>query len=118
MSRRRYAVQAKWAVVTRGEKGCIALYRNDTYQTEGCAWATLVIPAFSLQSQEVVDTTGAGDAFIGGLAASTVRGLDLESSLKVAAWVAAMNCKGQGARGGMPVASDMPTEIAALWGAT
>ncbi len=107
-------MHAKWVVVTRGEKGCIAIYRSET-NPEGCEGATLAIPAFALPPKQIADTTGAGDAFIGGLAASIVRGLDLEPSLRVASWTAAMNCTGKGARGGMPFPSDMPAEIASLW---
>ena len=95
----------------------MAIYRNDiaTSADVGSEWATLVVPAFKLQPEQVMDTTGAGDAFIGGVAAAIVRGLKLEPSLRVASWVAAENCKGEGARGGMPFASDMPPEIALLW---
>ena len=118
MSYRRYAINARWGIVTRGEKGCIAVRKYSSSSLQQSRWETCTVPAFALQPDEVVDTTGAGDAFIGGLAASIVRGLDLLPALRIASWVAAENCKGEGARGGMPSATDMPAEVAALWDTT
>ena len=111
---RRHAPHARWAVVTLGESGCVAIERSESEQSEG--WRELRVPACPLEPGEVVDTTGAGDAFIGGLAAATVRGLGLEEALRVAAWVAAENCRGEGARGGMPSADRMPVELRGAWG--
>ena len=88
-------------------------------------WQAHTLPAFSLAGSPVVDSTGAGDAFIGGLAAALVRGASVLSALHVAAWTGSMNCLGEGARGGMarlkalsPSGSldIMPQEILAHWG--
>jgi sugar/nucleoside kinase (ribokinase family) len=59
-----------------------------------------------------VDTTGAGDAFRGGFAAGVLRAPDgdIEDALLYANAVAALNCRGLGARGGLPT----PAEVDAL----
>lgn len=114
---------ARWVAVTLGAKGCLAVERCqghsgavDEHADRSVQWRTHKIPAFPIDN--VVDTTGAGDAFIGGLAASLARGLPMLASLKVATWVGAMNCAGQpGARGGMPRAIEMPLEIKESWDA-
>ncbi len=51
---------------------------------------------------EVVDTTGAGDTFCGGLAAALVRGESLEESIKFANKAAAISITKLGAQSGMP----------------
>jgi sugar/nucleoside kinase (ribokinase family) len=56
-----------------------------------------------------VDSTGAGDAFRGGFAAGCLRAphASLEDVLTYANAVAALNCRGLGARGGMPTAAEV-----------
>lgn len=51
---------------------------------------------------EVADTTGAGDAFAGALAAELARGSTLPDAARFAAVAAALSVTGAGARGGMP----------------
>jgi len=51
---------------------------------------------------EVVDTTGAGDAFCGALAAGLASGADLVAAVRRAVVVAAMSTTKPGARGGYP----------------
>ena len=51
---------------------------------------------------KVVDSTGAGDTFVGALAASLVQGLNFEAALRRVNVAAALSCQGAGARGGMP----------------
>ncbi len=58
-----------------------------------------MVPAFSVQS---VDTTGAGDAFNGGLAVALARGMALEAAAKYANAVAALSTTRQGAQPSMP----------------
>lgn len=51
---------------------------------------------------ETADTTGAGDAFHAGFLFGLLEGLDVETTLRVANAVAALNCTRLGARGGLP----------------
>jgi sugar/nucleoside kinase (ribokinase family) len=55
----------------------------------------------------IVDTTGAGDAFIGTLLYAICHGMPPEKSLRLAAVVAAKKCTTVGARGGLPQRSSL-----------
>lgn len=57
------------------------------------------LPAFTV---EVVDTTGAGDAFHGGFAAGLVRGMAWSDLLRFASTVGALTCTKMGARLALP----------------
>lgn len=85
------AHRAHWAVATLGERGCVAVSR--------CSGNSIHSPAFRV---DVVETTGAGDAFIGGLAYGIVHGIPLERALSIACWVAAQKCRGEGTRSALP----------------
>jgi sugar/nucleoside kinase (ribokinase family) len=79
----------RMAVVTCGERGSVALFHGRRLQT----------PAPPV---DVVDTTGAGDAFRGAFAWSLVRGLPAEQVLATANAVAAASCGALGAQGALP----------------
>ena len=75
--------------------------------TRGGDGATLLTPDRTVQVDaidvEVVDTTGAGDAFVGGLLdAWVLDGQDPARAGRFAATVAGLNCTGEGARGAFP----------------
>ena len=53
------------------------------------------------------DTTGAGDAFRGGFLYGVLREEDVETSLKIANAVAALKCRGLGARAKLPTESEL-----------
>lgn len=63
---------------------------------------------------EVVDTTGAGDAFHGAFAWAISEGLKDPESARIASAVAAMSCKGLGARAGLPNRSEVELFLSAL----
>jgi len=77
-------------VVTRGAAGASAFLANGV---------RLDIPALPI---DPVDTTGAGDTFVGALAAALDRGLALDLALRQASAAAGLSCLGRGAQTAMP----------------
>jgi ribokinase len=67
----------------------------------------LTVPAYPVA---VVDTTAAGDCFIGVLAAAIDRGLGLPAALRRAATAAALACTRHGSQGSLPLAAE--TDVA------
>lgn len=86
MLARRYGMTC---IVTLGRDGALA------YGPAG-DWRVPALPV------DTVDTTGAGDAFCGGLAAALDRGLDMEAALRYASVGAALACTVEGAQPGLP----------------
>jgi sulfofructose kinase len=88
--------QAPLACVTLGDRGSLAL----------CGGREIRTPAFPV---DCVDSTGAGDAFRGGFAAACLLRPEagVEEVLRYANAVAALNCRGLGARGGLPAAGEV-----------
>ncbi len=80
---------ARSVAVTLGKQG--VAYARGEY--------TLLIPTFSTT---VVDTTGAGDAFAGGLLAGLLLGKPIEESLRYGVAAASFKVGHAGARGGLP----------------
>ena len=75
-------------IITRGERGAVIIgYHNQ------------VVPPYHVHT---VDTTGAGDAFNGGLAVAIARGDLLVDAVEFANAVAALSTTGSGAQSGMP----------------
>jgi ribokinase len=69
------------------------------------------VPALPI---EAVDTTGAGDAFVGVLAASLSAGRDLSSALRRASAAAGLACLTAGAQPGMPKSDAIDAALAHL----
>ncbi|MGE5835751.1 MAG: carbohydrate kinase family protein [Acidobacteriota bacterium] len=89
--------QPALAVATLGPEGSLARYEGREIRT----------PALEVN---VLDTTGAGDAFRGGFAASWLQSgatTDVERLLRHANAVAGLNCRAVGAQAGLPY----PTEL-------
>lgn len=76
---------AQAAVVTLGSQGCLALTKE----------GLLEIAAYQVS---VVDTTGAGDAFVGAFAAALARQADPGQALRFAAAAGAVTCRVAGAQ--------------------
>jgi sulfofructose kinase len=93
--------RAVLVAVTLGEEGSLARFDGREIRT----------PAFRVAC---VDSTGAGDAFHGGFVAGWLRRPDAsaEDLLAYANAVAALNCRGLGARGGMPTAGEVDALLA------
>jgi sulfofructose kinase len=66
-------------------------------------------PAFQV---DVVDTTGAGDAFHGAFALGIAEGLDIETCVRRASGVAALKCTRLGSRAGLPTRSELELFVA------
>jgi len=79
----------KYSVVTLGENGCV-------YATQECV---VHQPAFQV---DVVDTTGAGDAFHGAFAYGILRGWSYREIVEFSSAVAALKCTKLGGRPGLP----------------
>lgn len=62
--------------------------------------------AEKIPSSELIDTTGAGDAFIGAILYALCAGMSPEKMLPFASKVAASGCKALGARTGLPLHTD------------
>jgi ribokinase len=89
-------------VVTRGAKGATAFLR---------AGGRIEVPALPI---ETVDTTGAGDTFVGVLAAALDLGSSLESALRRASAAAGLACLARGAQSAMPDAAAMTAAVERL----
>ncbi len=82
-------------VVTLGGKGAVICRAGE--------------PPVHIQAPKVIakDTTGAGDAFNGTLAASLAEGLELEAGVRRAVAAASLSVRGVGARGAIPTREEV-----------
>jgi ribokinase len=87
-------------VVTLGAQGSAALSQGHISRAPG-------------RAVQVVDTTGAGDTFVGALATALAAGQSLQQALPWANAAAALSCMQAGARGGMPGAAAVRALLAA-----
>lgn len=85
---------ARIAVYTRGERGCVARWQDQTHS----------FPAFSV---EVVDTTGAGDAFHGAFLYGLHKRWTPEKIIRFASATAALNCRALGGRTALPTRTEV-----------
>ncbi|GMH88026.1 hypothetical protein TrVE_jg2392 [Triparma verrucosa] len=77
----------KWLIVTRGDKGSYLYYTT-----------LLESPAFYIDPDSIVDSTGAGDCFLGSLVAFLAKGVGVSEALQAANWAGMMQLKGEGGR--------------------
>ncbi|HEY2540476.1 MAG TPA: ribokinase [Stellaceae bacterium] len=77
-------------VVTRGAAGAVAYFRNGS---------TIPVPALPVVA---IDTTGAGDTFVGVLAAALDQRMPLDAGLRRASAAAGLACLASGAQSAMP----------------
>ena len=68
-------------------------------------------PSLPVYPARVVDTTGAGDALIGGLAAGLAEGLDLVGALRLGMAAAAVSVERRGAQPSMPTRADAESRM-------
>ena len=87
----------KAIIITLGEKGVVIVKRDGEMRT---------FPVRSVP--KVVDTTGAGDCFVGGFAVGLVeRGLAVEGAAHIGLAAAALAVQKKGARDSMPYRNEM-----------
>jgi sugar/nucleoside kinase (ribokinase family) len=88
--------QVRFAAFTDGPNGCVMVTRDDAFE----------IPAFSV---DVVDPTGAGDAFAAGMAWSVLNRLDLETAGRFSNAMGALATRKHGARAALPSLDEVET---------
>jgi ribokinase len=86
---------ARALIVTRGAAGA-SLHRDGTAAHHQLAFTV-----------DVVDTTGAGDAFNGAIAWALAEGVALEDALRLACAAGALATRGLGARSSLPTAAEV-----------
>lgn len=94
-----YNEGAEIAIVTLGARGCLV------YSDEGLR----TFPAYAV---EVVDTTGAGDAYHGAFMYALLQNWDLERRVRFAAAVGSMNCRALGGRTALPTRAEVDAFLA------
>jgi sulfofructose kinase len=87
------------AAMTLGEFGSLALFQGRWYYS----------PAFEVTC---ADTTGAGDVFHGAFCYAMLAGMQMEKALEFSNAAAAINCTAIGARGHIPLLSEVEALIA------
>jgi ribokinase len=92
-------------VITRAERGAYYASSNDN---DGFA-----VAPHTIANEDVVDVTGAGDAFNGALAAAFARGAAVERALHIAAIAGALATREAGAAPSMPHAATTNSYVAA-----
>lgn len=90
----RSLVGPRWVAITRGERGALLVDRDHAI--------TIEAPAV-----EAVDTTGAGDAFCGALAAELARGADVEAACATAVRAGAHAVTRMGAQSALPTRAEL-----------
>lgn len=68
-------------------------------------------PAAAMRAEQVADTTGAGDSFIGSFCFGVATGMALPAAMRLGAYVAARKCTVLGARPGLPMRDTVPEEL-------
>ena len=81
-------------IITRGTKGAICFHGNETIE----------VPAFHV---EAVDTTGAGDTFVGYILSSIANGMDLSSAMRRASAASALAVTKAGASIAIPTSQEV-----------
>lgn len=67
--------------------------------------------AWPVAESEIVDTTGAGDAFIAGVIYGLLHGFTVPRTLNLASFVASQKLRAPGARAGLPRRGAVPREL-------
>ncbi|WP_456284419.1 ribokinase [Microbacterium sp. JZ101] len=96
---RRLSAEAGTVIVTRGSKGALIARGGD------------IVAAVAAREVEAVDTTGAGDTFVGVLVAWLTRGEPLEAAVEAATAAAAIAVTRPGAAPAMPTREEIDAAL-------
>ncbi|WP_407343698.1 ribokinase [Pengzhenrongella phosphoraccumulans] len=94
------ALGPRSVVLTLGSEGAVLLERDDA----GAPRAAVAVPAKTVSA---LDTTGAGDAFVGALAVELAAGAGLEAAVRRATEVAAFAVGRRGAQASYPTLAEL-----------
>jgi len=89
-----YLKGTRGVIITMGGEGCLVYDGGEARH----------VPAFPV---DVVDTTGAGDAFHGGFICALSMGKDMHAAAVFASAVAALKCARPGGQAGLPTREDV-----------
>ena len=89
---------AKTVILTLGERGSLLVTED-------------VVEHVEVQPVQALDTTGAGDAFVGSLAFFIAQGKTLIESMSRSNHIAAVSVQASGTQTSFPAASDLPPEL-------
>ena len=88
----------KMIIMTLGERGCLIIEKESFKHVE-------------TEKVKAIDTTGAGDSFIGSFGYFYAAGFDVEESVKRANKVAAASVQKPGTQKSYPTAAELPAEL-------
>ena len=95
-----------------------AVYLTDAGDDDAAAVGPVRVtfaPAATMSKDDIADTTGAGDSFIGsvcyGIATGWTSSMELPAAMRLGAYVAGRKCTKLGARPGLPMRDTIPAEL-------
>jgi adenosine kinase len=77
----------RMAIITQGAGPTVAAVQGQSVED------VKMFPVRSIRKEEIVDTTGAGDAFLGGFIAGVVQGAGLERCVDMGQWLASLSIR-------------------------
>lgn len=89
-------------IITLGRKGSIAI------GPDGKGWGVPILP---MDQKDVVDTTGAGDAYCGTLTACLHAGMELPDAMRRASVAGSLACLKEGAQDSLPYIDDIEARL-------
>jgi sugar/nucleoside kinase (ribokinase family) len=126
---KRFLQTCQFVIITRGKNGSILIeglnknlfkniqndYTNGSIITQDIEEDFLIwkCTAWPIQSEDIIDTTGSGDAFIGGIIYGILlkENWSKEKLLRFASYIAMCKLKGIGARSSLPYLTDIDMNL-------
>ena len=126
---KRFLQTCQFVIITRGKNGSILIerlnknlfkqiendYTNGSIITQDIEEDLLIwkCTAWPIQSEDIIDTTGSGDAFIGGIIYGILskENWSKEKLLRFASYIAMCKLKGIGARSSLPYLTDIDMNL-------